>query len=326
MAWKRRQYIAIHEALDMLFKPSDCGRHLQYMDTMNFHERSRKLLLPVLSLLFFTLPLSRALAHPGVGIVRDRQGNVFYTDLHHVWRITPSGHKSVVVRDVHTHELDIDSLGNIYGEDNRYLGSGEGDDRYRHRIWRRSPDGRITNIVPWRMGFWREYGFVRDRAGAMYWIKCPGRRCTIYRRAATSAGAGARTTIVAGPGQFARPINWMAASATDAGVLFVVHGPDLRRVDSSGRVTTVTRNLGEHLMGLWPTADNAVYVAVYGARAIVRVQLADGRVSTVVRSPAPWAPSGVVVAPDGHLWVLEYSTSSAARVRRIAPDGTARVF
>jgi hypothetical protein len=39
------------------------------------------LLLHVLSPLIVALPLSRALAHPGVGIVRDRQGNVFYTDL-----------------------------------------------------------------------------------------------------------------------------------------------------------------------------------------------------------------------------------------------------
>lgn len=277
-------------------------------------------------LLILALPLSAALAHPGTGIVRDRQGNVFYTDLHQVWRITPAGRKSIVVPDVHTHELGIDSLGNIYGEDNRYLGSGEGDDRYRHRIWRRSPDGRITNIVPWRMGFWRDYGFVRDRAGAMYWIKCPARRCSMYRRGRAAAGAGMKTTIVAKPMQFDRQINWFAASATEPGVLFLVDGPALRRLDSSGRVTTVATDLGEHVMGLWPTADKAVYVAVYGARAVLRVDIADGGVATVARSPAPWGPSGVVVAPDGYMWILEYSTKNEARVRRIAPDGTARIF
>jgi hypothetical protein len=212
----------------------------------------------------------------------------------------------------------------VYGEDNRYLGSGEGDDRYRHRIWRRSPDGQVTNIVPWTSGFWREYGFTRDRAGAMYWIKCPARRCTIYRRTATAPRVRARTTIVAPPARFTRPINWIAASPTQVGVLFVVDGPDLRRVDSSGRVTTLARNLGEHLMGLWPT-DSAVYVAVWGTRSVVRVEL-TGRVTTVVRLPAPWGPSGVLVAPDGHLWLLETSTDNSVRVRGIAPDGTSRVF
>jgi hypothetical protein len=86
------------------------------------HRIERKLSLVVFFLLL-ALPLRWAEAHPGVGIVRDRHGNVFYTDLMHVWRITPAGHKSIVVRDVHTHELAVDSLGNLYGEDNRYLGA-----------------------------------------------------------------------------------------------------------------------------------------------------------------------------------------------------------
>lgn len=275
----------------------------------------------VACLLLLALPLRLAEAHPGVGIVRDRQGNVFYTDLIHVWRITPAGEKSIVVHDVHTHELAIDSLGNVYGEDNRYLGSGEGDDRYRHRIWRRTPDGRVTDVQPWRAGFWPEYGFVRDRAGTMYWAQCPARRCSVYARTTSDQA----TTVVATPGQFTHPIQWMTASATEAGVLYVVDGSALRRLDSSGRVTTVAPNVGTQLMGLWPTADE-MYVASYGTRAVVRVRLADGRVTTVASSPAPWAPSGVLVAPDDHLWVLEYSTANAARVRRIAPDGRARVF
>jgi hypothetical protein len=271
--------------------------------------------------MLLALPLRAASAHPGVGIVRDRQGNVFYTDLVHVWRITPDGRTSIVVRDVHTHELGIDSLGNVYGEDNRYLGSGEGDDRYRHRIWRRSPDGRVTDVVPWQAGFWRDYGFVRDQVGTMYWIKCPEGRCSIHARTSTQQAS----TVVAVPERFRTRINWMAASATEPGVLYIIDGPELRRLDPSGRVTTVARNVGPQLMGLWPTA-NDVYVATYGGRAIVRVRLSDGQVTTVARSSAPWGPSGVVVAPDGHMWVLEYSTSNEARVRHIAPDGKVRVF
>ena len=41
-------------------------------------------------------------AHPGIGIVMDRQGTVFYTDLTHVWKIMPDGAKSIAVRNVHT--------------------------------------------------------------------------------------------------------------------------------------------------------------------------------------------------------------------------------
>ncbi len=46
-----------------------------------------------------------AFAHPGVGIVIDSRGNVFYTDLRQVWRIAADGSKSVAVLNVHSHEL-----------------------------------------------------------------------------------------------------------------------------------------------------------------------------------------------------------------------------
>lgn len=255
-----------------------------------------------------------ARAHPGVGIVMDRQGNVFYTDLVHVWRIAPDGRKSIAVRDVHTHELSIDSAGNLFGEDSEYLGG----ERWRHRVWRRAPDGRVTDVIPWRDGFWRQYGFVRDRAGAMYWVQCPERVCTIRRR--TPDG---RTSVV-GPGvRFDHNINWIAPGA--AGSLYVVDGEDLRRIDREGRISTVARGVGSGMMGLFPDGQGGLYVAVYGTRSIVRVS-ADGRRSTVARTPEPWSPSGVLAAPNGDLWILEYSTSNEARVRRIARNGRVTVF
>jgi hypothetical protein len=255
-----------------------------------------------------------ARAHPGVGIVMDRQGNVFYTDLVHVWRIAPDGRTSIAVRDVHTHELAIDGTGTLFGEDSEYLGG----DRWRHRVWRRAPDGRVTDVIPWRDGFFRDYGFVRDAAGAMYWVPCPERRCTIRKR--TRDG---RTTTV-GPGvRFGHYINWIAAGSR--GSVWVVDGEDLRRIDSAGRISTVVRDLGPGMMGLFPDAQGGLYVAVYGARSVVRVG-PDGRVTTVARTPTPWAPSGVMVAPDGDLWILEYSTSNEARVRRIARNGRVTVF
>ena len=255
-----------------------------------------------------------AAAHPGVGIVRDARGNVFYTDLVHVWRIAPDGGKSIAVRDVHTHELAMDAAGNLYGEDNRY----QGGDRYRHRIWRRSPDGRLTDVVPWREGFFREYGFTRDSAGAMYWSSCPERRCTIRRR--DRAG---RTRVIARPERFTHYINWIAAELD--GTLYVVDGDDLRRIGRDGRVSLLARAVGGGAMGLLPDGRGGVYVAVYGARAIKRVS-ASGDVTVVARTPAPWGPSGLALAPDGDLWILEYSSSNEARVRRVGERGRVTIY
>jgi hypothetical protein len=255
-----------------------------------------------------------ARAHPGVGIVRDARGNIFYTDLVHVWRIAPDGRKSIAVRDVHTHELAIDSAGNLYGEDSRY----QGGDRWRHRVWRRRADGRISDIVPWTEGFWREYGFVHDSAGGMYWVSCPERRCTIRRRAANGS-----TSVVATPERFTQQINWIAAGPGRS--LYVLDGRALRRLERDGRTITLVRDVGESPMGLRPDGNGGVYLAVYGARAIKRVS-ASGDVSIVARSSAPWGPSGIAVAPNGDRWILEYSTTNAARVRRVDTRGRATLY
>jgi hypothetical protein len=69
-----------------------------------------------LALLWILISCAPAIAHPGWGIVVDRAGNVFFTDLKQVWRIGTDGTKTVVVPNVHTHELFLDSAGTLHGE------------------------------------------------------------------------------------------------------------------------------------------------------------------------------------------------------------------
>ena len=58
-------------------------------------------------------------AHPGIGIVKDSKGSIYYTDLKQVWKIT-NGNKTVVVPNVHTHELYVDKNDDLYGEGGYY--------------------------------------------------------------------------------------------------------------------------------------------------------------------------------------------------------------
>lgn len=272
------------------------------------------------------LSASSVICHPGVGIVRDAQGNVYYTDLEQVWKIAPDGSRSVAVPRVHTHELVLDRDGNLYGEHLWY--EGEESNRWGHYVWRLGPDGSLQTILGPRPGFLTDYdySFVRDETGTMYWADRD--RGEIRRRNPDG------TVETHARGGF-RQAGWMTASRE--GTLYLTHGGNLLKVARDGQISVVARDLHErsltqlqvserhNLMGLWLDSRGNVYVAVWGGRLVKRVTT-DGVVSTVTRAGLGWGPTGGLVAPDGTLWILETSLTNAVRVRRIAPDGSTRTW
>jgi hypothetical protein len=96
----------------------------------------------------------------------------------------------------------------------------------------------------------------------------------------------------------------------------------------------VARELGERklsqfqasdrhiLMGLWTDTGQNVFVAVYGARLVKKIDH-DGKVTVAVGSQVPWSPTGGLAMP---LWLLEYSITNAARARHIQRDGKENIY
>ena len=285
----------------------------------------------VLAGLVLALLAGAAAAHPGIGIVLDAAGNVFYTDLRQVWRIAPDGTKSVAVPAVHTHELVLDEAGNLYGEHLWY--KGEATERWGHRVWRRAPGGEVTTILGPRPGFLTDWSFVRDAAGNHYWFDrgqdLRARRVTLRRRSPDG------TVVRHAPALEFANVSWLAAAPD--GTLYFMEGADLRRVAPDGSAATLSRGLARRalgqfhvaerhaVMGLWTDRDGGVYAALYGARVVERVR-PDGSGEEVARSPFSWGPTGGLVGPDGSLWILEYSVTNQARVRRRFSDGRERVY
>lgn len=289
-------------------------------------------------LLLATVP---ALAHPSVSVVMDSRGNVYYSDLKQVWWIAPDGKKSVAVPNVHTHELYMDASDNLYGEHLWY--EGEATDKWGHYVWRLAPDGKLTKIIPGREGFrddYRDFSFVRDRAGNSYWALREARPVVIRKAApdskVTDWGAGAGL----------HDVRWM--TATPEGAVYFIDGPDLVRITTDGKAVRLARGLKEYawpqswlgralqlvsraagdphnLMGLWTDASGNVYVAVSGARKVKRISPA-GSVEVVAESPLGWSPTGGLVAPNGDLWLLEYAGPFSVRVRRLGRDGKERTY
>jgi hypothetical protein len=282
-----------------------------------------------ISIAAFLLLTVSAAAHPGVGIVMDSRGNVFYTDLSQVWKVSPDGTKTVAVPGVHTHELFLDTADNLFGEHLWYEGDATG--KWGHRVWRLSPDGAVADVIPARAGFrddYQDFSFVRDRAGNMYWA-ARGKETVIRRRAPDGTVADFSRNAAF------QDVRWMTASPD--GIVYLIDGPDLREVAPDGTVTTRARDLKERsvtqitvgeshvLMGVWVDGRKNVYVAGYGARVVKKVT-PDGRVSVVARTPFPWSPTGGMVAPNGDLWLLETSTTNRVRVQRITSDGRTHTY
>lgn len=251
------------------------------------------------------------MAHPGIGIVEDSSGNVFYTDLAQVWRIAPDGTRSVAVPGVHTHELAVDRNDTLYGEHLWFNGEAAG--TWAHRVWKRTKDGAVTDVIPTASGFLNDYSFVRDASGAMYWAD---RRGTVVVK--KRAPGGAVTTYSTGP---FRDVRWM--TATPDGLVYLVDSGRLVRIATDGSVSTVLAAVSgakPHQGGLWPGARGAVFVAVPEERLVLEVR-PDGSTRVAARSPLSWAAYGGMLDRQGNLWLLETSTKNAVRVRRIDKAG-----
>jgi hypothetical protein len=282
-----------------------------------------------------------ASAHPGIGIVVDRDGSVFYTDLKQVWRVAPDGTRSIAVPHVHTHELYLAANGDLFGEHVWY--EGDATKRWGHRVWKRGLDGTIVDVIPPTVGFLEDYSFVRDARGCMYWAgdgeRDAGPRLTIRKRSpdgtvtTLAGGTSGRRDGVGAAAQFV-DVRWIAASPD--GTVVALDSGSIRRIGPDGTVTTLASGLdtagwhwltGEkchHIMGLCADAKGDVFVAHTDGQRVLKIA-PDGKVTTFARSTCGFAPTGVTVAPSGDVYVLEYC-GDAARARKIAADGTDRVL
>jgi hypothetical protein len=266
-------------------------------------------------LVILLFPLG-AFAHPGIGIVKDSRGAIYYTDLKQVWKIGPEGHKQVVVPDVHTHELFIDSNDNLYGEHLWY--NGERVDTWGHYVWRLSSNGVLDTLIGPKDGFLEKYSFVRDGHGNMYWVE----RFTISRFK-KKAPDGLITTIA--EGKF-KNVRWM--HATPEGVLYFIDLTDLHKIEPNGKISLMARDITEKsaafagvgrahaLFGIWTDKANNIYVANYSGQVVKRIR-SNGPIENAVYSQAPWSPTGGVFDEKGNLWLLETSYTNEVRVRKV---------
>ncbi len=256
-------------------------------------------------------------AHPGIGIVIDSKGNIFYTDLKQVWKLSPDGSKTVIVQNVHTHELCIDANDNLYGEHLWY--NGERLNTWGHYVWCLHPGGELVKVKEPTEGFLTDYSFVRDSSGNMYWVE----RFTVSRFK-KKAPDGTITTIA--EGKF-RDIRW--SYCTKEGIFYFIDLDRLYKLTPDGKFTLVTDELDDapsilgfmndkkhRIYGIWTDTGDNIYVALLAAKKVKRIT-PGGIVETVVYTKEPWSPTGGLFDRNGNMWLLESSLTNECRVRKI---------
>lgn len=265
-------------------------------------------------------------AHPGIGILEDSKGNVFYTDLKQVWRISPSGQKSVAVPNVHTHELYIDEHDNLYGEHLWY--NGEQENTWGHFVWKLAASGKFEKVIPDTEGFLENYSFVRDHFGRGYYANRTEPCQKVLRYDGTYAYQRMGNDCFE---------NIRKIQTVPDGSIIVVDFQDLKRIDPQGKTTTVAKQIANKnwkkatvenqnaVMGVWGDKDGNLYAAVSDQGMVKRFSR-EGKEEVAFKTNMPWAPSGGMVDAQGRLWVLEYNLNNDVRVERLDADGRKTVY
>lgn len=275
-----------------------------------------------------------AQAHPAWGITVDRQGQIYFSELKTIWKIDAQGQLSVFRADGHTHDLNIDEAGNVYGEHDFSA------------IWKMTPAGSFSYLFAPNENPPRGVSIWRDRDGNMYSVEQNNhikRETLLLKRTPdgkVSLLAGGRYGHADGKGSRAKFSNIVGMTFGPDGSLYVVDSSGIRKVTMAGVVTTLVRQIklenasdnsagGSSLFGITVDAQGSAFVADYGNRRILKIA-PNGRMSTLIRTEESWFPTGVAER-GGELYILEESHTPSfkplgTRVRQLSPDGRVTVL
>ena len=240
--------------------------------------------------LFLLYPLfifCTATAHPGIGIVKDSKGFIYYTDLVNVYRIDPATEKkTIVVRGLHTHELYIDKNDNLFGEHLWFVDNGI--NQFDHFQWRLNTKGKLDTIYgPSQAYIANDYSLCRDAKGNEYRVQA-----LQMDRILKKKPTGESITIAEGD---YKDVIWLQATA-DGNVYFTQKN-NLYRINQQDAVSLVASAIANDpgLYGIW--TDNAVniYVALLADRMIKKITPAGKMENILFKQEGNWGASWWVI-------------------------------
>lgn len=268
-----------------------------------------------LNLLVLQLAIINLLsAHPGIGIVKNSKGEIFYSDLANIWKISPHDKtQKIVVSNVHTHELYMDSGDNLYGEHLWY--EGETNNRWGHFVWKLDSKGNFTKVINNTEGFLSNYSFNRDVTGNMYWIERGKTESLLMKK-----GISSKISIVCTFKSV--DVRWQFCRKN--GAYYYIDDNDLYKIEHTKSLLIASdldgiggydpkRKPNHSIYGIWDDSIGNIYVALYEKREVRKVSK-NGKIEIIFQSAPNWHPTGGVIDAKGNLWVLGNNTKNQVRV------------
>ena len=226
---------------------------------------------------------SKVLAHPGSGIVVDRQGNVYFVDTGSgVWKIDRVGALTKLSGPAY-HWMAIDIDGRLKDATLPYFSS---DDATVTRVGV-NPTLLLSSDFPLTVG----------RNGDLYypWVRS-GDQLQIFRLAPSGNTTVIKTLPAPRERGERRWLNGIVAAAD--GSIYYSDDKAISRISPQGELTTVVTNLvlsgcdsvpgvgpelGTYFRGLDVDTEGTVYVAATGCRAVLKIT-ADKKVTTILKA------------------------------------------
>lgn len=281
----------------------------------------RRALTTIGLLLAVALPMT---AHPGSGIVLDRQGNVIFVDTGSgIWKVDGRGTLTRIPGPAF-HWMTIDLDHRFVATQFPYIPGAE----------IRSTSGDAAMLMS------SDFPGAIGGDGAFYY---PERGADGRVQVMRLTPAGARSVFVTLPARTdSGPLQWLNGMTTGPdGSIYYTENTAVRRISPRGTLSTIASRVqvaqcaripgigpedGVDLRGLDVAADGTVYVAAAGCGALLKITN-RGAVSVLLRIASPWSPTAVALG-GGNVYVLEYLHTASdnrrewtPRVRRIAADG-----
>ena len=265
-------------------------------------------------------------AHPGSGIAVDRLGQVYFLDTGSgLWRIDTRG-KLTRLSKTRFHWLAIDA-----------------NNRFKSSHLPSGANGEILNVgTNPAVLLSSDYPIAIAQDGSLYFPSGPRGHLQMVRMMASGSTSVLANLPATVKGEALPHLNGITTGPD--GSLYYTEDSAIRRISVQGEISTVATvpalangpsipgaDTHPYLRGIAVDARGVMYVADNGDARVLKIS-PDGKITTLVQTQSPWAPTAVALF-GSDVYVLEYLNTARdvrrdwlPRVRKISANGSGKII